>query len=247
MDSVRQNTYIGENEDKVKIQELLFRDDKFLTLVKEMWRYYLKLPVGIDEIQSNIVNGGCIITFPQCYFYFENMYIIAGSSTRRLVIGCVCFSLGFCGLIEVDFYMQPCKSMYIATDRVWSPPFWLVTTSIDLICHDEEYVGSLHTFIYQKTKLFMAAIDQCTQCSDDVLREVCNTILHMYPSYRLACIIKYLLKLQYIVKDFMTSSCKCITWSTERRNLQYVPPRCRCETMCASCVAQFKDLGYVCD
>ncbi|CAB4039029.1 Hypothetical predicted protein, partial [Paramuricea clavata] len=86
---------------------------------------------------------------------------------------------------------------------------------------------SMNKPMWLKTKLFMAAVDQCTQCSDDVLREVCNNVLHMYPSYRLARILKYLLKLQYTVKDFMTSSCKCITWNTERRNLQYVPPRCR--------------------
>ncbi|CAB4039406.1 Hypothetical predicted protein, partial [Paramuricea clavata] len=169
MENVRQNAYIGENEDKAEIQMLLSSDRQFLMLMQEIWRYYLqKQP---DEIGCNVVNNGCVTTIPRCYFYFENMYTIVGSSTRHLVMGCVCLALGLCAIVEVDFYIYPKKSMYIATDRVWSPPFWWVTTNIQLVQYDEEYEGSFYTFLYEKTKLFMAAVDQCVQSSDEDLRE----------------------------------------------------------------------------
>ena len=248
MCEVIQNEYIGENENNVAVNTLLQEDVKFLKLFKQIPDAYIQIN-SEDIITCKIVNRGCVTVFPYFYFYFKNMYRIPNG--RRVVLGVVCASLAVHATIEVDFYIYPTKSKYVPPDRVWMLPYWWVTSNITLLYDDleEDEKGLMNHLVYQKTKLFFAGMDQCTMCTDVEMREVVTKVLKMYASFRLGCIIRYLFKMQYEIKNFMISECTCSRWSGRiQGNIHYVKPRCKCNKLCSQIIHEkFVDRGYVCD
>jgi hypothetical protein len=248
-----QSDCIGENEDQIAVRKYLEEDEKLFNFITKLGTDVRIKLVG-ERLWFTLINKGNIIQFPYVYFYFIKLSIGEGDTHYRRVVklGFICWSRGIYATSHIEFNIYPTKSSYVATDHKWRLPYSEAFPPIEILNSDPECTFSENVeFVRAQTCRFFAVVRRCSYYTTNVLRQKCLQNVIMFPSYRLANVLKCQQKLTTKIRLYMCSACTCRSRGLVYNNWErtdFREPYCACDDLCSKDIPEkFVDAGYICD